>query len=226
MYDPGVSSIRVLLADDHLLIRSGVETLIALEPDIDIIHSCATLDELLASALELVPDVVVTDLRMPPAFTDEGLQAARLLREIAPDIGVIILTQHVDSACALALVEQGSRRRGYLLKEHVSSSDLLAGAIRAVASGGSYIDPTVVDEMFQAKVRTASPLRQLSARECEVLAAMATGRSNAAIALQLFVGERAVEKHISAIFLKLGLYDSPDSHRRVQAVMLYLASSP
>jgi DNA-binding NarL/FixJ family response regulator len=171
--------------------------------------------------------VVVTDIRMPPTGKDEGIRAANELRERYPDMGVVVLSQHSDPAYALGFLERGSKGRAYLLKERVSDLDQLAEAIREVSRGGSVIDPEVVDALVAARSRAAdSPMRTLTPRETEILAEMAKGKNNAAVAAALILSERAVEKHINSIFSKLGLSQEQDVHRRVKAVLLFLSSQP
>jgi DNA-binding NarL/FixJ family response regulator len=173
------------------------------------------------------PDVVVTDIRMPPTGTDEGVRAAKQMREEHPEIGVVVLSQYVEPAYALELLDAGSERRAYLLKERVSDVDQLLRAIQEVARGGSVIDPKVVEALVTARSRRAdSRLEYLTPREQEVLAEMAQGRNNAAVANALGLSERAVEKHINSVFSKLGLSEEPDVNRRVKAVLLYLSDRP
>jgi DNA-binding NarL/FixJ family response regulator len=170
------------------------------------------------------PDVVVTDIRMPPSGTDEGIRAANAVRERHPGVGVVVLSQYANPDYALALLEGGSARRAYLLKERVGDVEELLGAIREVARGGSVVDPKVVDALVTATSRAVkSDLDRLTPREGEILGEMATGKSNAAIAASLVLSERAVEKHTNSIFSKLGLTEEPDVNRRVKAVLLYLA---
>jgi len=170
------------------------------------------------------PDVVITDIRMPPTGTDEGIQAAAWLHENHPEVGVVVLSQYTAPAYAMALLEHGSAGRAYLLKERVASVDELARAIRAVAQGGSVIDPMVVDELVRTRSGQQQPgMSSLTPRESEILAEMAQGKSNAAIAASLSVSERAVEKHTNSIFAKLGLSEEKDLNRRVKAVLLFLA---
>jgi len=169
--------------------------------------------------------VVVTDIRMPPSGTDEGIQAARWLRENRPDVGVVVLSQYTAPSYALALLEDGSAGRAYLLKERVAGADELTRTIRSVAAGGSVIDPVVVDMLVQARAKNhRSDLEWLTQRESEILSEMAEGKSNAAIAKSLGVSERAVEKHSNAIFSKFGLSEERDLNRRVKAVLVYLSS--
>jgi DNA-binding NarL/FixJ family response regulator len=219
-----VTTLRLVLADDSLPMRRGVCALLELEQDIEVVGECESLDDLLATVERAQPDVVITDLRMPPTRTNEGVVAANHMRTTHPEIAVVLLTQYADPESARALVEHGSRGRGYLLKEHVSRPDHLFAAIRAVASGGSYIDPEVVEALVSARSAGSAVLHRLSPREREVLAEVASGLSNQAIGQRLFISERAVEKHINSIFTKLDLFGSADTNRRVQAALLFLAS--
>jgi DNA-binding NarL/FixJ family response regulator len=217
-------SIKVVIADDHYLVREGVRRLLETEPEIEVAAVCEDLDSLLAAVEAERPDVVLTDIRMPPDGVDEGIQAAERLRESHPEVGVVVLSQYGEPAYALALLEAGTAGRAYLLKERVDDITQLVGAIRAVAEGGSVIDPKVVEGLVADKTRTeASPLRELTAREQDVLRGMAEGKNNAAIAEALFLTERSVEKVIHSIFLKLGIVWEPSIHKRVKAVILYLA---
>ncbi len=217
-------AIRVVLAEDNPLLREGVRRLMELEDDIELVGVCEDLDSLLSTAEETKPDVVVTDIRMPPTGTDEGIRAAAHLRETLPGTGVVVLSQYASPAYALTLLEKGSGQRAYLLKERVSDVEELLAAIREVARGGSVIDPKVVESLVSARSqRAASELERLTPRENEVLAEMAQGRSNGAIAAALVLTERAVEKHINSIFSKLGLSEERDLNRRVKAVLVYLA---
>jgi DNA-binding NarL/FixJ family response regulator len=218
--------IRLVLADDHYLVREGVRRLLETRPDIEVTAVCGDLDSLLAAVDKERPDVVVTDIRMPPGDTDEGIQAAERLRETNPEIGVVVLSQYASPDYVLALLEGGSGRRAYLLKERVKDLEQLAGAIHAVAEGGSVIDPKVVEALVAENARAEeSPLNQLTPRERDVLRGMAEGKNNAAIADALFLTERSVEKVIHSIFLKLGLTWEAAVHKRVKAVLLYLAES-
>jgi DNA-binding NarL/FixJ family response regulator len=219
-------SIRLVLAEDHYLVREGVRGLLATQPDLEVVAVCGDLDSLLAAVETERPDVVVTDIRMPPGDSDEGIQAAARLRGSHPDVGVVILSQHATPTYALALLESGSERRSYLLKERVQDVDQLASAIRIVADGGSVIDPKVVEALVGENTRTeASPLRQLTPRELDVLREMAMGKSNAAIGEALYLTESSVEKVINSLFQKLGLSLEPSIHKRVKAVILYLSES-
>jgi DNA-binding NarL/FixJ family response regulator len=216
--------IRVALADDSLLVREGLEQLLAAHPSIEVVASCGDLPTLLRAVETAQPDVVVTDIRMPPSNTDEGIQAAVRLRLSDPEVGVVVLSQYSDPSFALALLESGSARRGYLLKERVRDRAQLVSAIESVADGGSAIDPKVVDVLVSANVRAEhSPLAELTPREREVLAELAQGKSNAAIAASLVLTKGAVEKYINAIFLKLGLSEAADVSKRVKAVLVFLA---
>jgi DNA-binding NarL/FixJ family response regulator len=217
-----VMAIRVVLADDNYLIREGVHRLLEAQPEVEVVAACADLATLLDAVERERPDVVVTDIRMPPDGGDEGLQAAERLRKTHPGVGVVVLSQYVQPAYALALLESGTAGRAYLLKERVEDVDQLVGAIRAVAAGESAIDPKVVEMLVAAK---ASPLDELTPRERDVLRAMAEGKNNAAIAEGLVLTERSVEKVIHSIFLKLGLGWETAVHKRVKAVILYLAEA-
>jgi DNA-binding NarL/FixJ family response regulator len=218
--------LRLVLAEDHYLVREGVRRLLETQPELEVAAVCGDLDSLLAAVEAERPDVVVTDVRMPPSGTDEGIRAAEQLRETSPDVGVVVLSQYANPSYVLALLEGGSAGRAYLLKERVKDLEQLVGAIRAVAEGGSVIDPKVVEQLVTQNARGEdSPLNQLTPRERDVLREMAEGRNNAAIAGALFLTERSVEKVIHSIFLKLGLTWEPAVHKRVKAVILYLAES-
>ena len=213
---------RIVLAEDNFLVREGVSKLIQALPELELVAVCVDKDSLLAAVAEHNPDVVLTDIRMPPTGTNEGLQVADYLREHHPRIGVVVLSQFVEAEYALALLDKGASGRAYLLKERISDVGQLLDAITQVAAGGSVIDPKVVEALVASRSRVASPLDTLTPREAEVLAAMAEGKNNAAIATALFLTERAVEKHINSIFSKLALSEEPDVHRRVKATLLYL----
>ena len=220
-----MNTVRVALAEDNVLLREGMSRLVAANEDFELAGVAGDLPQLLALVKEREPDVVVTDIRMPPTGTDEGIKAAAWLREHFPRTGVVVLSQYVAPGYALALLEHGSAGRAYLLKERVGSVDELARAIRAVAAGGSVIDPQVVDELVRARsAQRSSGLSMLTVRETQILAEMAQGKSNSAIAAALFVTERAVEKHTNSIFAKLGLSEERDVNRRVKAVLVYLSS--
>ena len=216
-----MSTIGVVLAEDNLLVREGVRALLDAQTEIRVLATCAALEELLAAVERHHPDVVVTDIRMPPDQTDEGIRAARKLRNDHPDIGVIVLSQFVEPAYALALLDEGSRGRGYLLKDRLTEPEHLMRAVRTVAAGGSFIDDAVIDALVAAR-RGGSALDRLTPREHEILREVAAGRSNRAIATLLGISDRAVEKHVSSIFTKLGLPDDDDVHRRVAAALILL----
>ena len=218
--------IRLVLAEDHYLVREGVRRLLETQPDLEIAAVCGDLDSLLAAVTAEHPDVVVTDVRMPPGDSDEGIQAAEQLRETDPDVGVVVLSQYASPSYALALIKRGSAGRAYLLKERVKDLGQLVTAIRAVAEGGSVIDPKVVEALIAENARAEkSPLHELTPRERDVLHEMAAGKNNAAIAEALVLSERSVEKVINSIFLKLGLTWEASVHKRVKAVILYLSES-
>lgn len=215
-----------MLAEDHYLVREGIRRLLETEPDLEVVAVCGDLESLLAAVDAQSPDVVITDIRMPPGGVDEGIQAAMALRESHPEVGVVVLSQYVQPSYALALLESGTGGRAYLLKERVEDVEQLVAAIRAVAEGGSVIDPKVVEALVTSKARTEqSPLNELTPREREVLRTMAEGKNNAGIAEALFITERSVEKVIHSIFLKLGLAWESSVHKRVKAVVLYLAEA-
>jgi DNA-binding NarL/FixJ family response regulator len=219
-------TIRLVLAEDHYLVREGIRRLLETHPDLEVAAVCGDLDSLLAAVDAERPDVVVTDIRMPPGDSDEGIQAAERLRETNPEVGVVVLSQYADASYVLALVRAGSARRAYLLKERVEDLEQLVAAIRTVAAGGSVIDPQVVEALVAENARgEESPLSQLTPRERDVLREMAEGKNNAAIAGALFLTERSVEKVIHSIFVKLGLAWEEAVHKRVKAVILYLAES-
>jgi DNA-binding NarL/FixJ family response regulator len=218
--------IRLVLAEDHYLVREGLRRLLETEPDLEVVAVCGDLDSLLAAVDAEQPDVVLTDIRMPPGGEDEGIQAAEQLRETNPAVGVVVLSQYANPTYALALLKGGSAGRAYLLKERVEDLGQLAAAIRAVAEGGSVIDPKVVEALVAENARgERSPLNELTPRERDVLREIAEGKNNAAIAAALFLTERSVEKVIHSIFLKLGLTWETAVHKRVKAVILYLAES-
>ena len=222
--------IRVALGEDSLIVREGVRQLLAVDPEVEIVAAVADELSLRQACDDEHPDVVLTDIRMPPTHTDEGIRLAAELRHTHPEIGVVILSQFSDPSYALSLLDHGSDGRAYLLKERVHNRAELMAAIRAVAAGGSMIDPKVVEALVVARSRVEhSPLNELTARELEVLAEIAQGKSNTAIAESLFLTKRAVEKHINAIFWKLGLADVADVSKRVKAALMFLfedAASP
>jgi len=216
--------IRVVLAEDHYLLREGIRRLLETNREVEIAAVCGDLASLYAAVAAERPDVVVTDIRMPPDGGDEGIQAAARLRQTNPETGVVVLSQYAEPGYALALFEAGTAGRAYLLKERVEDVDQLVHAIRAVAEGGSVVDPKVVDRLVTAKARAEqSPLHELTPRERDVLREMAEGKNNAAIASALVITERSVEKVIHSIFQKLGIAWEASVHKRVKAVILYLA---
>ncbi len=220
-------ALRVVLADDSYLVREAVAQVLVGADDIEVVAVCEDGDSLVAAIEAERPDVVVTDIRMPPAGDTEGIRIAAGLRDAHPEIGVVLLSQYLEPRYALELLARGSDGRAYLLKERIHDRTDLTAAIRAAAGGGSVIDPKVVEALVEARSRSdASPLAGLTQREREILAEIAEGKSNAAIADALGLSKRAVEKHINAIFTKLGLPESEDVSRRVKATLLFLASEP
>ncbi len=218
--------LRVIVAEDSVLMREGITSVLALHEEIDVVAVCIDFDDLVAAVAEHRPDVVVTDIRMPPTQTDEGIRAASGFRDAHPDMGVVVLSQYVEPDYAMHLLESGSHGRAYLLKERVADPDELADAIHRVHKGGSVIDPQVVDALIAARTGdTTTILDRLTEREIEVLSHMAQGQSNAAIGEALFISPRSVEKHINSIFMKLDLNQEADSNRRVRAVLVYLSES-
>lgn len=218
--------IRVVLAEDSYLTREGIARVIDQAGDIELAAVCEDADAARATVAELRPDVLVTDIRMPPTHRDEGIQLATGLRETHPEVGVIVLSQHVELLYALELFEQGTGRRAYMLKERVRDPDELHRAIRDVAAGGTAVDPIIVEELLQARQRGADGrLADLTPREHDILRLLAEGRSNQAIAAELGLSTRSVEHGINAIFPKLGLRPSDDVNRRVQAALLYLSGT-
>lgn len=217
-------TLRVVVAEDHALLREGLRSMIESTGEIELVATCGDLPELLVAVDEHVPDIVLTDIRMPPGRTDEGVRAAEYVRRHHPDMAVVLLSSFVDPGYVRTLLRQGTERRGYLLKERVSDVGELIAALQTVASGGSVMDPKVVEALVNARARTGdADLSRLSAREREVLGEMAQGRNNAAIAASLFITQRAVEKHINSIFSKLGVSVEQEAHPRVRAVLLYLS---
>jgi DNA-binding NarL/FixJ family response regulator len=216
-------ALRVVVAEDVLIVREGVLRMLGYQDELEVVAAVDDLPQLLAAVDEHQPDVVLTDIRMPPTGTDEGIQAALTLRDTHPELGVVVLSQHIDASWALDLFARGSERRAYLLKERVSDPGQLVAAIREVAGGGSVVDPKVVESLLGSRTRKRSALDDLTQREREVLGEIAQGKSNAAVAKSLFLSVRAVEKHINSLFSKLGLSEEQDVHRRVKAVLLFLS---
>jgi DNA-binding NarL/FixJ family response regulator len=216
--------ICVAVGEDSLIVREGLQQMLATDPSVEIVAAVGDVDSLRAACESRRPDVVLTDIRMPPSHTDEGIRLAGELRDSHPTIGVVVLSQFSDPLYAVALLDRGSDRRAYLLKERVHNRAELMAAIRAVAEGGSMIDPKIVETLVTARSRAArSPLNELTAREREVLSEIAQGKSNTAIAESLFLTKRAVEKHINSIFLKLGLAYAEDVSKRVKAALMFLS---
>ena len=213
--------IRVVLADDSFLAREGLTHVLGTIEDVELVASCADLDELRSTVDEVRPDVVLTDIRMPPTNSDEGIRFAGELRQSLPEVGVVVLSQHAEPAYALSLFEYGSNQRAYLLKERVRDKDELERALREVADGGSLVDPRIVDKLVSARLNDPG-IEKLTPREREILALIAEGRSNTWIAESLEITKRAVERHINGIFVKLGLPEDTDVNRRVKAALLYL----
>jgi DNA-binding NarL/FixJ family response regulator len=214
---------RVVVGEDSFLAREGISRVLERIEGVELVGTGADLEEVRRVIEESAPDVVLTDIRMPPTGTDEGIRLAAELRSSHPEIGVVVLSQHAEPLYATALFEQGSEGRAYLLKERLRDREELSRALHEVAAGGSVVDPRVVEELLAAQRRNkASKLDRLTPRELEILSLIAEGRSNTAIAEQLVVTRRAVERHINAIFWKLDLGESEDVSRRVKAVLVYL----
>jgi DNA-binding NarL/FixJ family response regulator len=217
---------RVVIAEDNLIAREGIQQIVASDPRLAVVATCGTLEEVFHAVERERPDVVLTDIRMPPTQTNEGIQVATRLRGTHPEVGVVVLSQYEEPVYLLALLETGSERRGYLLKERVHDRAQLHAAIEAVAQGGAFIDPKLVDVLVNGKARIErSAIGDLSPREREVLAEIAQGKSNAAIAESLVLTKRAVEKHINSIFLKLNLAFTDDVSKRVKAALMYLSAA-
>jgi DNA-binding NarL/FixJ family response regulator len=216
---------RVVFAEDSFIVREGVRMLLE-EAGYEIAAVAEDYDELMAAVEDTAPEVVITDIRMPPTRTDEGVRAARAIRAAHPEIGVVVLSQYAEPEYALALLGDGSAGVAYLLKERVGDIDHLTAAIDAVRDGGSVVDPKVVDALVAGRIaRSESKIDRLTPREREVMAELAAGKSNAAIAETLYLSERAVEKHINSIFTKLDLLPERETNRRVRAVLMYLAET-
>lgn len=219
-------TVRIVLAEDNFLVREGIRQLIEAQDGVEVVAVCVDLPELQQAVETMRPDVVLTDIRMPPGHSDEGLRFAHALRGTHPEIGVVVLSQFAEPEYALTLLDGGAAGRAYLLKDRVSDIEQLMGAVHEVAHGGSVIDPSVVELLVAARRPQSSPIEQLTPREREVLQQLAEGRNNAAISAALSMSERAVEKHINAIFAKLGLSEETQVHRRVKAALTYLAATP
>jgi len=215
--------VRIVVADDDLLTRQGIVHLLQ-ESEIEVVGEAGDADGLLAKVRLTRPDAVVVDIRMPPTHTDEGLAAARSIREEHPDVGVLVLSQYIEASYALRLLEEHPERVGYLLKERVFDGVVLVDALRRIQDAETVVDPTIVSRLLGRR-RRVDPLAELTDRERETLALLAEGLSNKAIAGRLFVAERTVESHVTQIFSKLGVDAGPDSHRRVLAVLAYLRAT-
>ena len=219
-------TVRVVLADDNFLVREGLAGLLADVPEVDLVETVADPEALHRAVALTKPDAVLTDIRMPPTFTTEGIDAAKRIRADFPGTGVVVLSQYVEEDYALDLLADGVEGLGYLLKERVSDLDELVRALQDVARGGSALDPKVVEGLLARRTRSAdSVLSSLTDRELEVLKELASGRSNAATAKALFMSERAVEKHIGSVFQKLGLVHEGEVNRRVMAVLTFLEAT-
>ena len=215
--------VRVVFAEDHYLVREGTAALLSTSGEVDLVSVASTYDELMSAVDRELPEAVLTDIRMPPTSTTEGIDAARKIRADHSEIGVVVLSQYAEEEYAYELLKDGAAGLGYLLKERVADLDELVRALNEVARGGSVLDPKVVEALVARKDRVAhSPLAQLTEREREVLGEMAQGKNNAAIAKSLFLTERAIEKHINSLFHKLGLTQETEVHRRVMAVLAFL----
>lgn len=215
-------TLRVVFADDNYLVREGVAGLLTESAEVDLVEAVADPDALHRAVALHRPDAVLTDIRMPPTFTTEGIEAAKRIRGEFPETGVVVLSQHVEEDYAYDLLSDGVSGLGYLLKERVSELDELVRALHDVARGGSALDPKVVEGLLNRTNQTPSALQSLTDRELEVLRELATGRNNASTAAALYMSERAVEKHVGSIFAKLGLVSESDVNRRVMAVLAYL----
>jgi DNA-binding NarL/FixJ family response regulator len=215
--------IRVVFAEDNYLVREGTAALLQTAGSVDLVGTAASFDELLMQVEETGPEAVLTDIRMPPTNTTEGIDAAKRIRQEHPNVGVVVLSQYAEEEYAYELLKDGAAGLGYLLKERVSDLDEVVRALNEVSKGGSVLDPKVVETLVSAKEKMAhSPLASVTDREREVLEHMAQGKNNASIAKALFLTERAVEKHINSLFHKLDLTEEPDVHRRVMAVLAFL----
>jgi DNA-binding NarL/FixJ family response regulator len=218
-------ALRLVVADDNFLVREGLSALLAEIDEIDVVSMAQDAPSLIRAVEQTSPDAVLTDIRMPPAYGSEGIQAAKRIRADHPHVGVVVLSQYVEEDYAFELLVDGVAGLGYLLKERISDVDELVRALHEVSRGGSVLDPKVVEALVARKGAGEGPLSGLTEKEREVLQAMATGRNNATIATTLFMSERAVEKHIGAVFQKLGLIDEHVTNRRVMAVLAYLEAS-
>jgi DNA-binding NarL/FixJ family response regulator len=215
-------ALRLVFAEDNYLVREGTAALLSRSRELDVVALAEDLEQLLAAVERHRPDVVLTDIRMPPTWTTEGIEAARRIRREDPRVGVVVLSQYAEDAYAVDLLKEGAGGLGYLLKERVSQVEQLVAALRTVAAGDSVIDTKVVEALVARRPVDGGPLAELAPRELDVLREMATGKSNQGIAQTLFLSERAVEKNINAVFTKLALGHEPDINRRVRAVLAFL----
>jgi DNA-binding NarL/FixJ family response regulator len=219
-------ALRVVVGEDNLLVREGLVRLLSTAPDMEVVASCDDYDALAATVEEQQPDVVLTDIRMPPTRSDEGIRLAGELRASHPEMGVVVVSQYSEPGYVVELFEDGSDRRAYLLKERLHDRAALVSAVRTVAAGGSAVDPKIVEVLVYARSGApSSQLAELTSREREVLAEIAQGSSNGAIAESLFVSKRSVEKLVNSIFLKLGLGSAEDVSKRVKAALIFLAET-
>jgi DNA-binding NarL/FixJ family response regulator len=219
--------LRVVFADDHFLVRQGTAALLAEDGEVEVVGLAADFDELLDAVAKTAPDAVLTDIRMPPTWTDEGLRAAKQIRREHPATGVVVLSQYAEPTDVMELFADGVAGLGFLLKERVARVAELVAALRSVCAGGSALDPLVVEALVVRRTaQDRSPLATLTERELDVLREMATGKSNVAIARSLYVSERAIEKHTNALFAKLGVSEEKDMNRRVLAVLAFLEAAP
>ncbi len=219
-------ALRIVVAEDNLLVREGLVRLLSTAPDLEVVASCDDYDAILAAVEEQQPDVVLTDIRMPPTQSDEGIRLARELRASHPEMGVVVVSQYSEAKHVLDVFEEGSDRRAYLLKERLHDRAALVSAVRSVAAGGSSVDAKIIDVLVYARSGgPSSRLAELTTREREVLAQIAQGRSNSAIAESLYVSKRSVEKLVNSIFLKLDLGNAEDVSKRVKAALIFLAES-
>ncbi|HET6870101.1 MAG TPA: response regulator transcription factor [Solirubrobacteraceae bacterium] len=218
-------AVRIVVAEDNLLVREGIVRLLSMAPDLDVVASCDDYAGVVAAVEREDPDVVITDIRMPPKFTDEGVRLARQLHVSHPNVGVVVVSQFSEPAQVLGVFEHGSDRRAYLLKERIQDRAALVSAIRSVAAGGSSVDPRIIDVLVYARGGASSRLDDLTPREREVLAELAQGKSNSVIAADLFLTKRTIENHINTIFVKLGLGDADDVSKRVKAALIFLVET-
>jgi DNA-binding NarL/FixJ family response regulator len=221
---PAAERLRAVVAEDCVLLRAGIVRLLE-EAGVEVVGQAGDGDELVRKVRAHRPDVAIVDIRMPPGQLDEGLRAARVIRAQHPGVGVLLLSQHVDQCYATELLEHGAEGVGYLLKERVAEVDSFLDAVRRVAGGGAVLDPEVIAHMLGRRRREPGPLERLSERDRDVLAQMAEGASNHAIARRMFLSERAIERHVSAIFDALGLARCRTTHRRVLAVLAHLRAA-